>query len=251
MLSKSSAFFKLDLLGLLFCSSLLITNSYCQSKPDTISTIKKPHYGVGLGMAFTKFVPGWVSNASEYELTFDNNYKAGFTSNAFYEIGLWQNISLKFDLDVFHTRQHLRYNYWYYRNFTNWDIIEEYFDYELSGTILQLSVMPKVYFGKKQRLFINFGFYWGGWIQKSSNGREDVIKIIPQGSSDLVSNTTICNPFPTTRICYGFQAGFGYNFNYNKHLMSIETKIGFPNSDQIAAPNMMLNYWMLLLSYKI
>ena len=173
---------------------------------DTTETIRRFSIGIHTGLYLSDFQMSPVGSGPHgYSLTVndENRARAGFTFGLFLDVKSNNHFSLQPELNYLWIRHNIKYSEWR-RAYPNGSITNT--DYTLSGSVIQLSLLPGLSFGKNSNLKIYTGPFYRVPLLVSYSGtksREDDL----QGGLGAIFGLRVDFPVKSDFLSFELRAG--------------------------------------------
>lgn len=133
-------------------------------QPDEKKTQEhKVSIGFSLGPSFSKYIPGSSSTlyglpgTITYDITYEKEFRIGFNAGAFAEMQFAKHFSTRFEFNYLYSSKH---DVKYVENGGGAFAYTTYGDYSFTSSTKQFAILPKIYFGQQNKIYLLIGPYF-------------------------------------------------------------------------------------------
>ena len=228
------------LLIFVLTSGLLIGQQVDEKKTHE----SKISVGLKFGPTFSKYIPGsidhevWLAGSTSYDVTYEKKYRLGFNAGLFTEVQFSKHFSTRFEYNYYYSSKHdVKYI-----EYESGAVATDYYGiYTFNSSTTQLTILPKIFFGQQDKIYILIGPYFD-LLSKAHNftgSLERVVHYYPgHPASDTVFVYDKTNRMLNSPI--GAVLGTGINIPLNKNFVCLELRLGYSIGDSFSSPNMRL-----------
>ncbi|MGE0635155.1 MAG: outer membrane beta-barrel protein [Bacteroidia bacterium] len=190
---------------------------------------------------------GGLGTPTNYTITYEKNPTAGFTAGCFADLYYKPRFSLRLDINYLYSRHHIKY----VENIGGASSTSNSADYEITGSVIQFSLLPKFTLGEKKRIYILLGPYID--IRAFSTIKGKIEKHSYNYSTNTTTISTLTNNEIKERLnnTVGPLVGLGVNVPLKENYFCVESKLGYGFGNVITSPNMRQLFITLNIIYQL
>lgn len=226
-----------------------------QQTPEKNQFERKLFLGFSTGPLFSKLIAGsendhgGLGSPTSYKVTFENKYKTGFNAGLFAENHFAKHFAFQSELNYLYTKHEIKY----VQSTGDGGFTDNIANFTLANSLFQLSFLPKLILGKKNKIYFLVGPAFNLKIFTNINGTfEKNVHYYPgrPASYSIFYNDDIKKRVDLNNFTNVVLAA-GANFPLKDNFFCAEFRLGQSLSNIISAPNMKEIFATINILYKI